>query len=55
MNCNQVEHTATLTFLRSELLYDIGNIGFVEADIMSDEKGDAKHQTFDITEDCCIG
>lgn len=47
------EHTstATLEFLRSELLYDISTIGFVEADIMNPQEEHAQHQTFDIAED----
>lgn len=47
----KTEHIVTLDFLRSELLYDIRNIGFVEADIMPEEKEHSKHQTFDIGED----
>lgn len=38
----------TLTFKRSELLYDAENYSFVEGDIMSTENIHAKHQVFDI-------
>lgn len=44
------KRTATLTFKREQLLYDIRGLGFVEGDIMSDEQQDAKHQTQDIGE-----
>jgi len=43
--------TVTLTFQRSELLYDISNNAFVEADIMGEGNEHAQHQTFDIAED----
>ncbi len=41
----------TLTFDRNALLYDISNYAYVEGDVMSEEKGHAKHQVFDIAED----
>lgn len=44
------KRTATLTFKREQLLYDIKNLGFVEGDIMTDDRQDAKHQTQDIGE-----
>lgn len=43
--------TATLLFRRDALLYDIGTLGYVEADIMQEAQQDAKHQTFDIGQD----
>lgn len=50
MRCSE-EHTVTLNFLRSELLMDIKQAAFVEADIMKEGEGHAQHQTFDICED----
>lgn len=44
------KRTATLVFKREQLLYDIKNLGFVEGDIMADDRQDAKHQTQDIVE-----
>lgn len=41
----------TLTFKRSELLYDIRNYAYVEGDIMMPPNEHAQHQTFDIAED----
>ena len=43
--------TVTLTFFRSELVYDCENYSFVEADIMQEEEQHAKHQVFDIAQD----
>lgn len=43
--------TVTLTFKRSELVYDCENYSFVEGDIMPDEEQHAKHQVFDIAQD----
>ena len=40
-----------LVFYRRELLDDIRQYGFIEADIMDDSVGHSKHQVFDITED----
>lgn len=40
-----------MKFLRSELLDDIRQYAFVEADIMDAQKEHAQHQTFDIAED----
>lgn len=45
------DRLAVLTFYRNELLYDAGNYAFVEADIMDENRQDAKHQTFDIIQD----
>jgi hypothetical protein len=41
----------TLTFKRYEILDDIKNISFVEADIIQTEDEHQKHQVFDIGED----
>lgn len=51
--------TVTLQFLRNELLYDIGQYGYVEGDVMKASGGQkelehldhGKHQTQDILED----
>ena len=40
----------TLTFKRSELLYDVANYSFVEGDIMKTDDEHARHQVFDITQ-----
>ena len=42
---------ATLVFSRSQLLYDIKNIAYVEADVMPAEEEHQRHQVFDIAED----
>ena len=42
---------AALVFSRSQLLYDIKNIAFVEADVMPAEEEHQRHQVFDIAED----
>lgn len=41
----------TLLFDREALLYDIGNLGYVEGDIIPDEAIHNKHLTIDLTED----
>lgn len=43
--------TVTLTFLRSELLKDIGNNAYVEADVMKTDDEHDRHQVFDIVQD----
>lgn len=43
--------TVTLTFYRSELVYDCENYSFVEADIMQEQEEHSKHQVFDIAQD----
>lgn len=43
--------TVTLTFLRSELLHDIGNNAYVEADVMKTDDEHDRHQVFDIVQD----
>ena len=50
--CNNQQQTkpVTLTFKRSELLYDAANYSFVEGDIMKADDDHARHQVFDITE-----
>lgn len=49
--CNEANKIeATLVFKRSQLLYDIKNLGYVEGDLMADNQQDAKHQTQDIGE-----
>lgn len=40
-----------LTFKREELLYDIKNLAYVEADIMETDDAHQRHQVFDIGED----
>ena len=42
---------ATLRFLRSELLYDIGNVAFVLGDVKPEEEQHSKHQLQDITQE----
>lgn len=42
---------AVLIFLRDELIYDIGNMAFVEGDIMEEGVQDSRHQLQDITAD----
>ena len=44
----QQTKTVTLTFKRSELLYDVENCSIVEGDIMETENEHARHQVFDI-------
>lgn len=43
--------TVTLTFKRSELLYDVQNYAYVEGDIMTPPNEHVQHQTQDIVED----
>lgn len=45
---NQQIKSVTLTFKRSELLYDAENYSFVEGDIMETDNDHARHQVFDI-------
>lgn len=40
--------SVTLTFKRSELIYDAENYSFVEGDIMKTDDVHARHQVFDI-------
>lgn len=42
---------AVLAFNRSQLLYDIKNIAYVEADVMPAKEEHERHQVFDIAED----
>lgn len=42
---------AILVFNRSQLLYDIKNIAYVEADVMPAKEEHQRHQVFDIAED----
>lgn len=56
MSCcynNQLKNTkyVELTFLRTELLYDIKNIAYVEGDLISSNGEHNRHQTFDVGED----
>ncbi len=44
----QQSKAVTLTFKRSELLYDAANYSFVEGDIMKADDEHARHQVFDI-------
>ena len=41
----------SLTFVRSELLYDISNIAWVEGDVMQVDDEHARHQLIDVCED----
>lgn len=43
--------TVRLEFLRTQLLYDIRNIAYVEGDVMADDKQHSKHQVQDIGEE----
>lgn len=46
---NQLQtKSVTLTFKRSELIYDAENYSFVEGDIMKTDDAHARHQVFDI-------
>jgi hypothetical protein len=47
----QTVNEVTLTFKRDEVLDDVKNYAFVEADIMQAEDEHQKHQVFDIGED----
>lgn len=44
----QQSKAVTLTFKRTELLYDAENYSFVEGDIMKADDEHARHQVFDI-------
>ena len=44
-------HKATLLFKRSELLYDIKNIAYVEGDVIKTDDEHDRHQIMDIGED----
>lgn len=44
------ERAVKLKFLRSQLLYDIKNYAFVEADVMGEDKQHAQHVLADIAE-----
>ena len=44
------ERTVRLKFMRSQLLYDIKNYAYVEADVMGEDKQHAQHVTADIGE-----
>lgn len=44
-------HKATLLFKRSELLYDIKNIAYVEGDVIRTDNEHERHQIMDIGED----
>lgn len=44
-------NTATLTFYRSELLYDVKNIAYVEGDVVETQDEHDRHQIMDIGED----
>lgn len=44
-------NTATLTFYRKELLYDIRNVAYVEGDVMLTDDSHDRHQVQDIGED----
>ena len=50
--CNNQRQTkpVTLTFKRSELVYDAENYSFVEGDIMKADDEHARHQVFDIAQ-----
>lgn len=50
--CNNQQQTkpVTLTFKRSELLYDAANYSFVEGDIMKADDEHARHQVSDIAQ-----
>ncbi len=47
---NVESRVVRLTFKRAELLYDIKNYAFVEADVMGEERQHAQHQLADIGE-----
>lgn len=40
-----------LTFYRKDLLYDIGNLGYITSDVIRTEDEHERHQVSDITED----
>lgn len=45
------QRQVTLVFLRSELLYDIANMAYVEGDILAEEAQCLRHQVQDVAED----
>ena len=45
------KRTLTLIFKREELLYDIKNIAYVEADVLGDQADHSLHQLMDVGED----
>lgn len=47
---SQQQPNVTLTFKRSELLYDAANYSFVEGDLLVTNDGHEQHQVFDITQ-----
>lgn len=50
-NDNSSKRTVKLKFLRSQLLYDIKNYAYVEADVMGEDKQHAQHVLADIGEE----
>lgn len=50
-NASEKKKSVTLIFKRAELLYDVSNYSFVEADILPQDEEHTKHQIFDITQD----
>lgn len=48
---SEQKRTATLRFKRAELLYDVSNYAYVEADILPEDAEHSKHQVFDITQE----
>ncbi len=50
-NKKEPDKDVTITLLRKELLYDIENYAYVEADIMKVEDEHDKHQLFDVGQD----
>ena len=48
---DEAKYNVTLEFKRSEILYDIENYAYVEADIMKTEDEHDKHQLFDVGQD----
>ena len=51
---NSDKRTVRLKFHRSQLLYDIKNYAFVEADVMGEEKQHAQHVLAEIGIDNCL-
>lgn len=52
--CNkrpEEKRIVTLTFKRAQLLYDISNNSYVEADVLQEGEGHSKHQVFDIVQE----
>lgn len=44
------EKTVTLTFDREQLQYDVGNMAYVESDLMEETSGHGRHVTADVIE-----